>query len=173
MDVSSRQLVCTVPVLVASSFQADATIDPSRTPRRTTLIPYEEYTPRNLWSKVAAPDPRFWAATGVYNVPMNLTWVNGTMYTVRRCAICHEAVVHGAMSLQPVAVAEERAHGGRAWQRVEGHEHEHEGADALQRTARTRWSAASRACRPPPSSPERLSCSRSAAQRRGSKPQPV
>ena len=56
--------------------------DPHRPRCRTTLIPYEEYTPRNLWSKVAAPDPRFWAATGGYNVPMNLTWVNGTMYTV-------------------------------------------------------------------------------------------
>ena len=61
----------------------DKLTDPYRMRRRTTLIPYEEYTPRNLWSKVAAPDPRFWAATGVYNVPMNLTWVNGTMFTVR------------------------------------------------------------------------------------------
>ena len=51
--------------------------------RRTTLIPYEEYNPRNLWSKVAAPDPRFWETTGTYNVPMNLTWVKGTMYVVR------------------------------------------------------------------------------------------
>jgi len=30
-----------------------------------------------------APDPRFWVATGAYNVPMNFSWVNGTMYTVR------------------------------------------------------------------------------------------
>ena len=50
---------------------------------RTTLLPYEQFTPQNLWSSIAAPDARFWNATGAYNVPMNLTWVQGTMYAVR------------------------------------------------------------------------------------------
>ena len=50
--------------------------------RRTTLLPYENETPETLWSKVAAPDSRFWSATGVYNVPVNITWMSGTMYVV-------------------------------------------------------------------------------------------
>ena len=28
------------------------------------------------------PDARFWNATGAYGVPMNLTWMSGTMYAV-------------------------------------------------------------------------------------------
>ncbi len=50
--------------------------------RRTTLLPHEDETPGTLWSKIAVPDSRFWSATGVYSVPVNITWMSGTMYVV-------------------------------------------------------------------------------------------
>ncbi len=59
--------------------------------RRTTLLPHENETPETLWSKVAVPDPRFWSTTGVYNVPLNITWMGGTMYLVSFVGILKSA----------------------------------------------------------------------------------
>ena len=65
--------------------------------RRTTLLPYEGETPETLWSKVAVPDSRFWSATGAYNVPVNITWISGTMYVVSselNLDVCASIVQH-------------------------------------------------------------------------------
>ena len=81
-----------------------ATGPPSDASRRTTLLPHENETPETLWSKVAAPDSRFWSATGVYNVPVNITWMSGTMYVVSSelhlhfCASPESTSLHPSMS---------------------------------------------------------------------------
>ena len=72
------------------------------------MIPYEEYTPQNLWAKVAAPDSRFWNATGAYGVPMNLTWISGTMFAVSCLGV---GPIPARTHVQGIAVRSRIGHG--------------------------------------------------------------
>ena len=48
-----------------------------------SVIPPAGYTPEVIWAAVNAPQTALYAATQLLNVPMNLTFMNATVYDVR------------------------------------------------------------------------------------------
>ena len=48
----------------------------------TTVLPTGSYTPQIIWSNISS-DARLWTATNKFGVPMNATFKNATVYSVR------------------------------------------------------------------------------------------
>jgi hypothetical protein len=49
----------------------------------TSIIPFGNYTPPLVWANLNVPSPRLWESSQAKGFGMNVTYLNGTAYTVR------------------------------------------------------------------------------------------